>query len=128
MKLAVLLPLLAAAVVAGQGVVDVPLAPNPLQALPADLIHISRREALDLSALNNITGGGYYVGIAVGTPPQKVAVRLDTGSSDTWVISPLAQLCTSRSAQLAAGGGCTATCKETVPRSEGSRKSRCANR
>lgn len=28
---------------------------------------------------------GYFVDVAIGTPPQKIQLLLDTGSSDIWV-------------------------------------------
>lgn len=29
----------------------------------------------------------YYINITIGTPPQNIAIDIDTGSSDTWIIS-----------------------------------------
>ncbi|UNI15918.1 hypothetical protein JDV02_002402 [Purpureocillium takamizusanense] len=55
---------------------------------------INKRDVLSLTADNNITGGGYYAEIEVGTPAQKLKVHLDTGSSDTWVNSVGTDLCT----------------------------------
>lgn len=60
---------------------------------------ISRRETHAGSLLNNITGGAYYIDAMVGTPGQRVSMILDTGSSDAWVVSPGADLCTSRRLQ-----------------------------
>ncbi|KAM4065314.1 eukaryotic aspartyl protease [Hirsutella rhossiliensis] len=60
---------------------------------------IARRDGtIDLNALNNITAGGYYAELGIGTPPQRLSFLLDTGSSDTWVNSVDADLC--RSPQL----------------------------
>ncbi|KAI0007047.1 aspartic peptidase domain-containing protein [Xylariaceae sp. FL0662B] len=47
---------------------------------------------------NNITVGGYYAQVSVGTPPQTVDLVLDTGSSDVWLLDSSADLC--RSARL----------------------------
>ncbi|RYP60819.1 hypothetical protein DL770_009924 [Monosporascus sp. CRB-9-2] len=58
---------------------------------------------------NNLTGGGYYAEVSVGTPPQIVNLIVDTGSSDVWVLDSNADLCTSRSMQDEYGGGCIAT-------------------
>ncbi|KAI5917263.1 aspartic peptidase domain-containing protein [Camillea tinctor] len=49
---------------------------------------------------NNLTGGGYYADVFVGTPPQPVSLVLDTGSSDVWVLDNNANIC--RSAKLQA--------------------------
>ncbi|RYP45628.1 hypothetical protein DL768_008065 [Monosporascus sp. mg162] len=58
---------------------------------------------------NNLTGGGYYAEVSVGTPPQTVRLVVDTGSSDVWVLDSNADLCTSRRMQEVYGGGCIAT-------------------
>jgi len=58
------------------------------------LPHIGRRSTYTQQLANNITGGGYYCEVAVGSPPQNVTMVLDTGSSDAWVLSPKADLCT----------------------------------
>lgn len=44
---------------------------------------------------NNLTGGGYYAQVTVGTPPQTVDLIVDTGSSDVWVLDSEADLCQS---------------------------------
>ncbi|KAI0835529.1 aspartic peptidase domain-containing protein [Hypoxylon sp. FL0890] len=48
---------------------------------------------------NNLTGGGYYAQVTVGTPPQTVDLIVDTGSSDVWMLDSDANLCKSRSMQ-----------------------------
>ncbi|KAI0440015.1 aspartic peptidase domain-containing protein [Xylaria telfairii] len=57
---------------------------------------------------NNLTGGGYYAEVALGTPPQPVTLILDTGSSDVWVLDTNADLCQSRTLQ-SLYGTCLAT-------------------
>ncbi|CAJ2503878.1 Uu.00g112720.m01.CDS01 [Anthostomella pinea] len=57
---------------------------------------------------NNLTGGGYYAQVTVGTPPQPVNLILDTGSSDVWVLDSRANLCNSEALQLYYGD-CLAT-------------------
>ncbi|KAI1245804.1 hypothetical protein MGN70_012698 [Eutypa lata] len=58
---------------------------------------------------NNLTGGGYYAEVSIGTPGQTVSLVLDTGSSDVWVLDSDANLCTSARLQESLGGGCIAT-------------------
>ncbi|KAI0118441.1 aspartic peptidase domain-containing protein [Nemania sp. FL0031] len=57
---------------------------------------------------NNLTGGGYYAEVALGTPPQPVTLIIDTGSSDVWVLDANADLCQSRKLQYLYGT-CLAT-------------------
>jgi hypothetical protein len=40
--------------------------------------------------------GGYYATVRVGTPYQDVVLQLDTGSSDTWLPSKRAAICSER--------------------------------
>ncbi|KAK0655846.1 acid protease [Cercophora newfieldiana] len=63
------------------------------------LPHLGRRDTYAQVLINNITGGGYYCDVTVGTPPQPVTMILDTGSSDAWVLSPKADLCTNATLQ-----------------------------
>ncbi|KAL6410517.1 putative aspartic-type endopeptidase OPSB [Ilyonectria robusta] len=67
-----------------------------------------RDNTLNLDAINNITGGGYYAEFDIGTPGQKIGFLLDTGSSDTWVNSVDTDLCNSISLQ-ATNGFCMTT-------------------
>ncbi|WXC58992.1 hypothetical protein SNK03_004883 [Fusarium graminearum] len=71
---------------------------------------IDKRDTLNLEALNNITGGGYYAEFQIGTPPQNISFLLDTGSSDTWVNSNNTDLCHSQAAQKK-NGYCMTTFK-----------------
>ncbi|KAI0423566.1 aspartic peptidase domain-containing protein [Xylaria sp. FL1042] len=57
---------------------------------------------------NNLTGGGYYAEVSLGTPPQPVTLILDTGSSDVWVLDSHADLCQDRDLQYYYGT-CLAT-------------------
>jgi hypothetical protein len=101
---------LVAAGTASAGVVSVPFEKR------SDPVHslLRRDGTLSLDALNNITGGGYYAEFSIGTPPQKLSFQLDTGSSDTWVNSVDADLCTSVINQENAGVYCSKTCKSAI--------------
>lgn len=59
--------------------------------------------------VNNVTGGGYYASIDVGTPPQPQVLVIDTGSSDVWVVASDADLCTSSLLQRKYGDTCSDT-------------------
>jgi len=68
------------------------------------------RKARDLSRRNTIqadlSNGGfnYFVETQIGTPPQTVQLKIDTGSSDTWAYTPAA--CSAVNCQ---GGSCKST-------------------
>lgn len=49
--------------------------------------------SLDTPLLNGYADLQYWVNITVGTPPQPLAVQLDTGSSDLWIPSSHADIC-----------------------------------
>ncbi|PNP49811.1 hypothetical protein THARTR1_09579 [Trichoderma harzianum] len=87
------------------GIVHVPIEKRYLSSDPAPSL-LRRDGSISLDALNNITGGGYYTELSIGTPPQKLSFLLDTGSSDTWVNSVDADLCTDPSVQQSVGESC----------------------
>jgi hypothetical protein len=59
--------------------------------------------------INDVSGGGYYVQVEVGTPGQSMTMLLDTGSSDAWVLGHDADLCTDQDLQDVYGMTCTDT-------------------
>jgi hypothetical protein len=58
---------------------------------------LERRDAGSKSfteVINNIgAGNGYTANVSVGTPPQLLTLGIDTGSTDTWVLSNTANIC-----------------------------------
>ncbi|KAI1485477.1 aspartic peptidase domain-containing protein [Biscogniauxia mediterranea] len=69
---------------------------------------LRRRSTHSQELNNNLTGGGYYADVFIGTPPQPVSLVLDTGSSDVWVLDNNANIC--RSVKLQAYYGyCVST-------------------
>jgi len=57
---------------------------------------------------NDQIKGGYFTSCKVGTPGQSLSLQLDTGSSDIWVPSNQARICT----EVRQSGGCTlGTCE-----------------
>ncbi|KAI0147552.1 aspartic peptidase domain-containing protein [Xylariaceae sp. FL1272] len=62
---------------------------------------------------NEITAGGYYATVSVGTPAQEVTLILDTGSSDVWILDSEADLCQSERLQ-AYYGDCLTTYDHTA--------------
>lgn len=58
---------------------------------------VRRRDAGSKSfteVINNIdAGNGYTANVTVGTPPQPLTLGIDTGSTDTWVLSNTADIC-----------------------------------
>lgn len=68
---------------------------------------LARRATYIENLANNITGGGYYADVSVGSPPQPQRMVLDTGSSDIWVVAYNADLCTSQRMQEYYGDTCS---------------------
>ncbi|KAI1263892.1 aspartic peptidase domain-containing protein [Xylariaceae sp. FL1019] len=62
---------------------------------------------------NEISAGGYYATVSVGTPAQEVTLILDTGSSDVWILDNDADLCQSERLQ-AYYGDCLTTYDHTA--------------
>lgn len=50
--------------------------------------------------------GLYFANITVGTPGQELQVQIDTGSSDTWVPSSSASICSDEREGGCSGGSC----------------------
>ncbi|EGS22932.1 uncharacterized protein CTHT_0014100 [Thermochaetoides thermophila DSM 1495] len=71
--------------------------------------YLNRRGTFAENLINNVAGGGYFIEVQIGTPPQPVTMLLDTGSSDAWVLSREADLCKSRELQELYGMTCAGT-------------------
>ncbi|TVY34349.1 putative aspartic-type endopeptidase [Lachnellula subtilissima] len=71
--------------------------------------NLAARDSITAVLNNNITGGSYYVEVNVGSPGQKQTMALDTGSSDVWLLSSTADLCTSAFLQAFLEDGCAST-------------------
>jgi len=72
---------------------------------------LKRREIIKrdpISATINNVGAlhGYAVNVTIGTPPQTLALGVDTGSSDVWLLSSTSDLCTSVALQQKTGQTC----------------------
>ncbi|KAK3397878.1 aspartic peptidase domain-containing protein [Sordaria brevicollis] len=85
---------LASAAVAENNVLNFPLSRGAPHFRIGNIRKNVKRDTYTHSLINNITGGAYYAEVSVGTPAQQVSVVLDTGSSDLWVVSYKADLCT----------------------------------
>jgi len=70
---------------------------------------VERRATYTQRLFNNITGGAYFVDVAVGTPPQQLSMVIDTGSSDAWILSSSADICVSAELQRKYFDSCGAT-------------------
>jgi hypothetical protein len=69
---------------------------------------------------NNISYGGYFASISVGTPSQIQDVLLDTGSSDTWLLNSDASLCSGSDSTSTSSGTSATTTSDSGPGSGGS--------
>lgn len=115
MRLPVTAALLALASTTAADVVRLPVARSSLASVRRRSPHLSKRATLTESLINNITEGGYYATVSVGTPGQSMSMVLDTGSSDAWVVADDANLCTSQKLQEEYDETCGATCKIPSP-------------
>ncbi|POS79998.1 acid protease [Diaporthe helianthi] len=90
------------AVTASAKVVRIPVARNSPGATVSRRHHprLTPRASFTESLVNNITGGGYYASVSVGTPGQDIDMILDTGSSDAFIVAAGADLCQSPRLQL----------------------------
>ena len=100
---------LASTAVAADSVLNFPLNRGAPHFRVGNVRQNVKRDTYSQALINNITGGAYYAEVTVGTPGQKVSVVLDTGSSDLWVVSYEADLCTDYSIQQAWGDSCDKT-------------------
>lgn len=64
-----------------------------LQKRAAHNIYSKRGDSVVAPLSNSLMQGLYYANVTVGTPTQRLALQIDTGSSDTWVPSSSAALC-----------------------------------
>lgn len=92
-------------------VAHIPVARNPAGSVRRRSPRLTKRATLTESLVNNVTEGGYYASVSVGTPAQNLTMVLDTGSSDAWVIAADADLCTRRLLQKEYDETCGATCE-----------------
>ncbi|KAL0474368.1 aspartic peptidase domain-containing protein [Neurospora intermedia] len=104
---------LASVAAAENGVVNFPLNRGVPHFRVGNVRQNVKRDTYSQALINNITGGAYYAEVTVGTPGQKVSVVLDTGSSDLWVVSYKADLCTDPSIQRQWGDSCDKTYNPT---------------
>ncbi|PMD22812.1 acid protease [Hyaloscypha hepaticicola] len=64
--------------------------PHVFDTYPVMMCHVHRFTEV----INNIgAGNGYTANISIGTPPQPLTLGIDTGSTDTWVLSNTANIC-----------------------------------
>jgi len=60
---------------------------------------------------NEVSNGGYFTSCQVGTPGQAMTLQLDTGSSDIWVPSKRAAVCSKRGGSSSTSGCSFGSCK-----------------
>jgi len=112
LSVGVLLALLAAA--SARRVVPVTIRRQPApEGLPVR--RRTQRASFHEDLANNMTVGAYFAEVEVGTPGQKMTLHIDTGSTDVWLLSQSADLCTMPVLQALHG-----KCKDTFNRAASS--------
>lgn len=97
---------------ASANVLRIPVSRNSPGTVVARRHHrLTKRASFTESLVNNITGGGYYASVSVGTPGQDIDMVLDTGSSDAFIIASGADLCESSRLQIQYQTSCGQTCE-----------------
>lgn len=96
---------------AASGVARIPVARNPAGSVRRRTPRLSKRATITESLINNVTEGGYFATVSIGTPAQDVTLILDTGSSDAWVVSSSANLCEMEILQIEYDETCDSTCE-----------------
>lgn len=66
-----------------------------------------RGDTLTATLQNDLSYGGYFTNVKIGTPAQALTLQLDTGSSDIWVPYDGASVCTKSSQSSSDSQGCT---------------------
>jgi hypothetical protein len=95
-----LLALGLSAATASAGTVSIPMS---RQGLHKPLSILKRDGTIEMPVANNITLGGYFAEVEIGTPGQLIHFQIDTGSSDTWMNTVDTALCSDSYEQLVNG-------------------------
>lgn len=66
----------------------------------------ARADTVTASLGNAVEAGLYYANVTVGTPGQDLQIQIDTGSSDVWVPSSTASVCSNEQEGGCSGGSC----------------------
>lgn len=106
----VLLGLAASSALADPAVLHMPLTRNAKH--PGPRLAKRASNTAQVTVVNDIDYGLYYVNATVGTPGQEISLVLDTGSSDVWMFGPgacAASVQQQQQQQQCFGGECTST-------------------
>lgn len=99
------------AATAAANVLRIPVTRNSPGTVTRRHPRLTKRASFTESLVNNITGGGYYASVSVGTPGQDIDLILDTGSSDAFVVAAGAELLETSNTQLINQTSCGQTCE-----------------